>query len=103
MPPTTLPVTGKVIYKGDPLAGGKIQFEPQAAGREAFGTIQQDGTFTLSTYGEGDGAVPGSHRVLVTGLSKGSKAVPKKYQNYESSKLELEVSPEKSEYTIVLE
>jgi len=103
-PPATLPVTGKVLFKGEPLTGGKIMFEPQGPGREAFGTIQKDGTFSLSTYGENDGAVPGSHRISVTGpAGKGSRAIPKKYSNYESSKLEMDVNGDKKEYTITLE
>src|SRR5262245_16358306 len=59
----TVPVKGQVTYKGKPLTGGSIMFEPVDGGREAHGTIQPDGTFSLSTFRSGDGAVRGVHRV----------------------------------------
>lgn len=34
-------------------------------GKSAMGKVQPDGTFTLSTYAEGDGAITGRHRVRV--------------------------------------
>ena len=102
-PPRTLPVHGKVTYKGQPLTGGKIQFEPDGAGREANGTIGSDGTFTLSTYEENDGAVPGTHRVAVRGQAKGVRSLPVKFQSFSSSGIEMEVTPEKTDYVISLE
>jgi hypothetical protein len=99
----TVPVKGKVTYQGKSLIQGSVTFEPVDSGREAQGSIQPDGTFVLTTFKEGDGAVAGMHRVAVTGTSKGAKeAVPLKYQNPSSSKVEVEVSEGKSEYTIDL-
>ena len=62
----TVPVKGKVTYKGKPLTEGEIVFEPDNSGREAHGSIQPDGSFELTTFKTGDGAVPGTHRVAVT-------------------------------------
>ena len=97
------PVKGKVTYKGKALISGTVTFEPDA-GREAHGDIKPDGTFELTTFKPGDGAVAGSHRVAVTGaIGKGrSNAVPVKYQNVSSSKQEVEVSADKTEYNIDL-
>jgi hypothetical protein len=95
----TVPVKGKVTYKGKPLTQGEIVFEPESAGREAHGGIQSDGTFELTTYKQGDGAVPGTHRVAVTGTSK-KDAVPTKYKNVSSSKTQVEVADGKTEYTV---
>ena len=97
-PIATVPVKGTVRYKGQPLTRGIIKFEPDA-GREAHGEIKPDGTFTLSTYGSGDGAVPGSHRVAVTGAGK---ALPLKYGGYASSGIEVEVKPDRADYPIDL-
>ncbi len=94
----TVPVKGKVTYKGKPLTQGEILFEPDS-GREANGNIQPDGTFELSTFKAGDGAVPGKHRVAVSGTSK-KDAVPVKYKNTSSSKTQVEVTEGKSEYVV---
>lgn len=48
--------------------GGSISFVPMASqkGKTAGGTIAADGTFTMSTYAEGDGAMAGQFRVVIT-------------------------------------
>jgi hypothetical protein len=70
-------VRGKVTScEGKPAAGGTVIFypvdDPQATGRkagnpgrEAHGTVSEDGTFTLTTIGirPAPGAVTGLHRV----------------------------------------
>lgn len=98
---STVPVKGKVTYKGKPLTRGEIVFEPDSGGREAHGTIGPDGGFELTTYKQGDGAVPGTHRVAVTGTSK-QDGVPVRFRNVSSSRVEVEVSDEKSDYPIDL-
>jgi len=61
----TAPVEGKVLYNGEPLKFGSVVFIPEA-GPPARGTIQPDGTFYLSTYKDGDGAILGENRVEIT-------------------------------------
>lgn len=103
---TILPVKGKVTYKGKALTGGTVTFEPDGgAGRDAHGEVRPDGTFELTTFKPGDGAMVGTHRVAITGsVGKGrSNAVPWKYRNPSSSKLEAEVSANKTEYTFDLD
>jgi len=98
----TVPVKGKVTYKGKPLTQEEIVFEPDGgSGREAHGNIQPDGTFELSTFKAGDGAVPGTHRVAVSGTGK-KDAVPVKYKNTSSSKTEVDVAEGKAEYVVDL-
>jgi hypothetical protein len=98
-----LPVKGKVTYKGKPLARGTVKFEPDGAGRAATGEIQSDGTFVLTTYKQGDGAVPGHHRVAVVGgETQAKEPVPMKFENFASSKLEIDVSQDKTEYAFNL-
>jgi hypothetical protein len=66
----TAPVTGTVTFNGQPVTTGKIRFVPQGespdallTGKPAAGEVQSDGTFVLTTYEEGDGAILGKHRV----------------------------------------
>lgn len=61
---------GEFLVDGKPLTVGRVMLSPIAsgdsgpkAGRPAFGDLNADGAFVLSTYGESDGAVVGKHRV----------------------------------------
>lgn len=95
----TLPVKGKVMFKGQPLKKGTITFEPDGAGKNASGEIQPDGTFVMSTYTAGDGAVVGNHRVAV---ARAGRSVPLRFASVSASKIEVEVSEGKTDYTIEL-
>jgi len=59
-----VPASGKVLLDGQPLTTGAIFVIPEQ-GRAASGTIGPDGRFTLTTYEEGDGCIPGTHPVQV--------------------------------------
>jgi hypothetical protein len=96
----TVPVKGRVTYQGKPLTQGTITFEPVDTGREANGNIGPDGTFVLTTFKEGDGAVAGVHRVGVVGTGK--TVLPAKLRNPSSSTVEVEVSQGKTEYVVDL-
>ena len=63
----TYPVNGKVAFAdGSTIEGAQITFHPvKEGGRSASGTVEADGTFTLTTYETGDGAVAGLHRVVI--------------------------------------
>lgn len=63
--PDTATVTGVVTYGGRPLDGVRVIFNTQNTPRSASATTEADGSFTLSTYRQGDGAVPGSYIVTV--------------------------------------
>jgi len=103
-------VSGKVTYKGQPVTSGHIVFTPAAGkggetGQTATGEINSDGTYSMTTFNTGDGAILGQHVVTVTVREKGSedmgkpdaqgrinyslpKAVtPTKYSSVESSPL----------------
>ena len=60
----TAPVTGTVYLDDKPLSDALLTFMPER-GQAANGTTTTDGTFTLTTYKEGDGAIPGRHLVVV--------------------------------------
>lgn len=97
-----VPVKGTVTYKGKPLTGGAVRFEPEDGGREAAGNIEPDGSFTLTTFQAGDGAVAGKHRVAVDPPADKLKSIPAKYKSATSSGIVMEVSPDKTEYVVDL-
>jgi len=101
----TVPVKGRITYKGKPLIQGSVTFEPEDAGRAAEGKISPDGIFVLSTFKEGDGAVPGVHRVKVGNgaiVTSPKDALPAKRKNTQDSIVSVEVVEGKTEYDIDL-
>lgn len=61
-------VTGKVTYKGKPVAKGAINFVASTPeGRGAGGEIV-DGAYTMATQDPGDGVLPGTYGVTITSL-----------------------------------
>lgn len=71
--PEVAPVRGTVTLGGRPIPMGIIQFWPEE-GRPARGTINQDGTYTLTTFESGDGAVLGKHVVTIESVATSDTA-----------------------------
>jgi len=93
--PTRVPVAGKVLIDGKPLALGYIRFIPDGA-RASGGEIGPDGRFVLTCYDGTDGAVIGTHRIEVTAcevINPNTRRwhVPKKYGKHDTSGLSVEV------------
>ena len=63
--PETAQVSGVVSFDGEKVPEGTISFYPVAGGRPASGQIQSDGTYKLSTFDPGDGALLGDHKVAI--------------------------------------
>ena len=66
--PGTATVRGVVELDGKPISGfdnAGVLFTPRG-GRMAKGVVQADGTFELSTFGSGDGAIVGPAHVTVS-------------------------------------
>jgi hypothetical protein len=66
----TVPVHGKVTWKGEPLTSGDIAFHPQKLAVEgphrlAIARLDTEGKYTLSTVTHGDGVQPGEYAVVV--------------------------------------
>ena len=103
-----VPVTGKVTFKGQPLAKGVVKFDPVDDGKVAKGELQSDGSFSLSTFKPGDGAVVARHRVTVSGTAavaaakKGKELIPGKYTSRMTSGLEADVSRDNHKFTFDL-
>jgi len=73
--PRTYPVRGKVTYKGRAVPHGTVTFFP-ASGQAATGEIKPDGTYELTTFRRGDGAVAGEHKVVIVALDDTSARLP---------------------------
>jgi hypothetical protein len=74
-PAGLFPVSGKVLYKGEPAAGAVVYFHgegppPAPASTIPFGIVEDDGNFYLASDGRGDGCPPGKYAVLVEWKSK---------------------------------
>lgn len=70
--PATFPVTGIVTVRGTPIEKATVVFLSSPRNPEwkwgevaAFGETDGDGRFRLRTFREGDGAIAGTHVVLV--------------------------------------
>jgi hypothetical protein len=103
-PATLIPVKGKVTYKGQPVAKGRVKFAPDGYGRPAYGQLHSDGSFVLTTEKEGDGVVAGEHRVIVTdtGIKSPKDALAAKWANRAASGLTANVDAEHNEFTFDL-
>lgn len=74
--PETAPVTGKVTFQGKPVPEGTIVFYPEK-GRSATGRIQPDGTYVLTAFEDGDGALTGKHVVTIEAMRFPERPRPK--------------------------
>ncbi len=102
----TYPVSGKVRFTtGGIVHVGTVELKSREHNVQARGQIRSDGSFTLTTYKDGDGAVAGMHDcvvvqfVMAEGIS-GHKpstvgVVDRRYATYSTSGLKAEVSPDK--------
>jgi hypothetical protein len=73
-------VSGKVSYQGKPLDAGRVVFTPVAgkggeSDQGASGEINSDGSYEMTTFNTGDGAVLGQHIVTVV-VQKGEMPKP---------------------------
>ncbi len=63
-------VHGKVTYDGKLVDKGRVTFSPtsgegDSGGTSAMGPIESDGSYSLTTFNTGDGALVGQHIVTV--------------------------------------
>lgn len=69
--PKTYPIQGRIVFADDQSPAGDLAgygvtavcADPSVTG---VGVVQPDGSFTLSTFDEKDGAVAGTYRVALT-------------------------------------
>lgn len=61
----TVPAGGKVLLNGKPLADASVSFLSKEGKVAPGGKTDSSGAFTLSSYGQNDGAPVGSYKVVV--------------------------------------
>jgi hypothetical protein len=103
------PVEGVVQYDdGSPaaaLAGGTVSLESVADLSNASGSIGADGTFKVANPLGKDGVPAGAYRVVVLppeGSDRRNPPVDPTYGRYETSGIEITVSPEPTKVTITV-
>lgn len=100
--PKRYPVSGVVKFKdGSAVKTGTIEIGVPGSQWTASGTIDREGTFTLSTVKPNDGAIEGEHKVIirqiivaympVKGQHDHGKLVDLKYADYRTTPLTLTV------------
>jgi hypothetical protein len=106
------PVKGKLMMDGKPMVGAAIIFNPvtklpkDAPQRQPRAFADENGDFTVSTYGDGDGAPAGDYKVTVSwkgadveGTSDGARGespeqAPEIFQTARTSKIRIKVKEE---------
>jgi hypothetical protein len=68
-------VRGTVTLNGKAVPNGTVNFIPEM-GPSATGEIQPDGSYTLTTYKPGDGAVLGTHKVVIVAMADNAGMLP---------------------------
>ena len=64
--PPVYPVSGHVVMNnGQPIRSGILEFRNVEMKLNARARIQSDGTYQLTTFDKGDGAVAGEHQAIV--------------------------------------
>lgn len=69
--PETVPVSGTVMYKGQPVEGATVSFWAEGAPRPATGVTNAQGEFQLSMFSANDGALPGENKITVSKVTGG--------------------------------
>jgi len=102
------PVQGKVEIDGRPAAGALVILHPKEnpSAAAALAHVNNDGTFTTTTYETGDGAAEGDFIVTVEWFKPvqrnddyvmGPNLAPEKYRRPETSDLQVHVAAQPNE------
>jgi hypothetical protein len=108
--PKTYPVQVRINWNGEPADDTVVVFESTTQSVTAVGRTDGSGACLLKTYGPGDGAVAGGHRVridkfVITGTTGDGRildasVMPKQYADASTSGLTAEVSEaDKNDFT----
>ena len=120
--PEVATVTGRVIYKGQPVPDADVSFVPENGDRPASGRTDSSGRFRLGTFYAADGALPGKHRISIiargpnkplppgeigTGMPgetmPGDPRIPEKYFSPDTSGLAREVVRGSNDFDLSLD
>ena len=70
------PVVGKIVYDGKPAAGVVVTLIPTDVPmvpripRNPHGTTGDDGSFSITTFTDGDGAAEGGYQIVLLGRAR---------------------------------
>ena len=112
--PPVYATTGSVIVDGRPMEGVTVMFQPvdEAKGKPGTAITDSNGLFSVQTFDPGDGLTEGTHRVSLRktvmldkqgnevkeirepGDAKETHLIPKKYQEFKTSGIEVQIKPE---------
>lgn len=85
--PKLVKVSGKIIFNGQPLTAGSINFHPASTNTftkdNPSSILQEDGSFNMKTFPYGDGVSPGEYKItlapqLASRISLPNLAYPEK-------------------------
>jgi hypothetical protein len=75
--PKTFPVSGVVTLDDKPVPGATVTFIAETGNKNSAATTSDaQGKYTMSTFKQGDGAVPGSYKIIVAKYQKGAEENP---------------------------
>jgi hypothetical protein len=77
--PARAPVSGAITFNGQAVSAGTVTFYP-STGRAALGKIQPDGSYRLTTFDDGDGAILGEHRVTIEATQVTGTTAPTSFE-----------------------
>jgi hypothetical protein len=94
--PKRVSVSGHVFIDGKPLEKGTMFIESPGQ-RPSYATLGPGGKFSISTFSENDGIMPGKHKIAVLGkeditIHSVKWYAPRKYADISTSGLEIEVT-----------
>jgi hypothetical protein len=75
--PKVVHANGVVRYQGQPLEGALVTFTNEKQSTSAFGRTDAEGKFTLTTFKQGDGVVPGAQAVAVSKVQMPNQLIDK--------------------------
>ncbi|QDU56637.1 DUF4198 domain-containing protein [Aeoliella mucimassa] len=92
-----VPVSGRVLIDGQPLQHGRVQVVPEGS-RPAYGELNEAGEYTLMTYDDNDGTMPGTHKAMITAVESidgwhNKWHAPKKYSTFDGG-VTVEIRPD---------
>lgn len=114
----TYQVEGHLEFEdGSPVKFGTIELLNQEKKINSRGKIGRDGSFTLGTFAEGDGAIAGTHLVTIQQFvtvpltfdqhdkitHDHGKLVSDKYRTYTQTDLEITIKRQKNIVTLIVE
>jgi hypothetical protein len=104
--PKRVPVSGHVFFDGKPLETGGVGIQTTGE-RASYAALGPGGAFTVSTFGQNDGLMLGKHKVAVSSKEDVNAStikwlIPKKYADFETSGLEINITGATSDLKIDL-